>query len=157
MVQDRLRDGKRIAQLLASELTGDQSALATVVVADADPDVEATDDGAFAYRVVHVADSDALTTDDRGRPTLADSTADVDAELTEIATVSVRPDRAQVGFSTAADRAVEAATTADLDVVSTAGTAPDDTALIGITDGVDAKRVVPVFAAVVTAVSTTPA
>ncbi|MFC7042825.1 hypothetical protein [Halonotius sp. GCM10025705] len=44
MVQDRLRDGKRIAQLLASELTGDQSALATVVVADADPDVEATDE-----------------------------------------------------------------------------------------------------------------
>ena len=157
MVQDRLRDGKRIAQLLASELTGDQSALATVVVADADPDVEATDDGAFAYRVVHVADSDALTTDDRGRPTLADSTGDVDAELTEIATVSVQPDRAQVGFSTAADRAVEAATTADLDVVSTAGMAPDDTALIGITDGVDAKRVVPVFAAVVAAVSTTPA
>jgi len=157
MVQDRLRDGKRIAQLLASELTGDQSALANVVVADADPDVAPTDDGAFAYRVVHVADGDALTTDDRGRPTLADAASDVDAEMTEIATVSVQPDRARVAFSIAADRAVEAATTAELDVVSPAVDADDGTAVVSITDGVDAKRVVPVFEAVVTAVSTTQA
>lgn len=155
MVQDRLRDGKRIAQLLASELTGDHAALAHVVVADADPDVAPTDEGAFAYRVVHVADSDALTTDDRGRPTLAaDSASDVDAETTEIATVSVQPARAQVEFSVAADRAAEAATTAALDVVSTVD-ADDDTALISITDGVDAKRVISVFEAVVAAVSTT--
>lgn len=155
MVQDRLSDGKRIAQLLASELTGDQAALAYVVVADADPDVEATDDGAFAYRVVHVADSDALATDDRGRPTLAaDSSSDVDAETTEIATVFVQPERARVEFAVTPDRAVDAATGADLAVLST-GT--DDTALISITDGVDAKRAIPVFEAVVTAVSTTEA
>ena len=146
MVQDRLSDGKRIAQLLASELTGDQAALAHVVVADADPDVEPTEDGAFAYRVVHVADSDALTTDDRGRPTLAaDSAGDVDAATTEIATVSVRPDRAHVTFSVASARAVEAAADTEL---RTRSTDTADTTLL-VTDGVEAKRVLPVFEAVV--------
>jgi len=146
MVQDRLRDGKRIAQLLASELTGDQASLAHVVVADADPDVEPTEDGAFAYRVVHVADSDALTTDDRGRPTLAgDSTSDVDAETTELATVSVQPDRARVGFTLAPERAAEAAADTALRVQSTD---TGETTLL-ITDGVEAKRIVSVFEAVV--------
>ena len=146
MVEDRLRDGKRIAQLLASELTGDQATLAHVVVADADPDVEPTENGAFAYRVIHVADSDALGTDDRGRPTLAaDSPAAVDAELTEIATVSVQPDRACVAFSVAPERAAGAAADTELRVQSTD---TDDTTLL-ITDGVEAKRVVPVFDAVV--------
>jgi len=146
MVQDRLRDGKRIAQLLASELTGDQASLAHVVVADADPDVEPTEDGAFAYRVVHVADSDALTTDDRGRPTLAgDSPSDVDAETTELATVSVQPARARVGFTLAPATAAEAAADTALRVQSTD---TGETTLL-ITDGVEAKRIVSVFEAVV--------
>ena len=146
MVQDRLSDGKRIAQLLASELTGDQAALAHIVVADADPDVEPTEDGAFAYRVVHVADSDALTTDDRGRPTLAaDSAGDVDAATTEIATVSVRPDRTRVTFTLAPERAAVAA--ADT-VLRTRSTDTADTTIL-VTDGVEAKRVLPVFEAVV--------
>ena len=151
MVQDRLSDGKRIAQLLASELTGDQAALAHVVVADADPDVEPTADGAFAYRVVHVADSDALTTDDRGRPTLAaDSAGDVDAATTEIATVSVRPDRARVTFTVAPERAAVAAADTEL---RTRSTDTADTTLL-VTDGVEAKRVLPVFEAVVDELST---
>lgn len=146
MVQDRLSDGKRIAQLLASELTGDQAALAHVVVADADPDVEPTEDGAFAYRVVHVADSDALTTDDRGRPTLAaDSAGDVDAATTEIATVSVQPERAHVTFTLAPERAAVAAADTEL---RTRSTDTADTTLL-VTDGVEAKRVLPVFEAVV--------
>jgi len=146
MVQDRLRDGKRIAQLLASELTGDQASLAHVVVADADPDVEPTDDGAFAYRVVHVADSDALTTDDRGRPTLAaDSAGDVDAATTEIATVSVFPERARVTFTLTPERAAVAAADTQL---RTRSTDTADTTLL-VTDGVEAKRVLAVFEAVV--------
>lgn len=146
MVQDRLSDGKRIAQLLASELTGDQSTLANVVVADADPDVEATEDGAFAYRVVHVADSDALGTDDRGRPTLAaDSPGDINAELREIATIFVQPDRARVVFSLAPERATEAAADTELQLRST--DAADTTLLV--TDGVEAKRIVSVFDAAV--------
>jgi hypothetical protein len=149
MVQERLSDGKRIAQLLASELTGDQAALAHVVVADADPDVEPTEDGAFAYRVVHAADSDALTTDDRGRPTLAaGSAADGDAEITEIAVVSVLPERARVTFSIAPDRAAEAAADTVIEVQSTDAADTADTT-VAITDGVEAKRVLSVFEAVV--------
>jgi hypothetical protein len=150
MVQDRLSDGKRIAQLLASELTGDQATLAHVVVADADPDVEPTADGAFAYRVVHAADSDALTTDDRGRPTLAaDAAGDVDAKITEIATVSVLPERARVTVSVASDRAAAAAAETELQTLSTDAA---DTRLL-VTDGVEAKRILPVFEAVVDTLS----
>jgi len=51
MVEDRITDGKRIGQLLASELTGLQRGpLGAVSVVDADADVEPTDTGAFAYR-----------------------------------------------------------------------------------------------------------
>jgi hypothetical protein len=39
MVEERLTDGRRIAQLLASEVTGHGDALATVSVTDADPTV----------------------------------------------------------------------------------------------------------------------
>ncbi|TQQ80925.1 hypothetical protein EGH24_07145 [Halonotius terrestris] len=147
MVQDRLRDGKRIAQLLASELTGDHATLAHVVVADADPDVEPTDDGAVAYRVVHVADDDALATDDRGRPTLAaDPASEADAETTEIATVYVQPARARVEFAVAPDRAAEAAGDTELRVRPKAVEPPRT--LVFIESGVDAKRVLPVFEAV---------
>jgi hypothetical protein len=52
MVKDRIADGRRIGQLLASELTGLQRGpLTDVSVVDADRDVEPTPDGAFAYRV----------------------------------------------------------------------------------------------------------
>jgi len=52
MVEKHVTDGKRIAQLLASELTGRETdVLAETTVVDADPDVEPTEDGALAYRV----------------------------------------------------------------------------------------------------------
>ncbi|WP_136716132.1 hypothetical protein [Halorientalis salina] len=52
MVDERITDGKRIAQLLASEITGRETGvLADLSVVDADPDAEPTDDGAFAYGV----------------------------------------------------------------------------------------------------------
>jgi hypothetical protein len=52
MVQDRVADGKRIAQLLASELTGlETGPLRAVAVADADDDAMPADGGAFAYRI----------------------------------------------------------------------------------------------------------
>jgi len=52
MVEERITDGKRIAQLLASELTGlERGPLGSVSVANADPDVEPTADGALAYRI----------------------------------------------------------------------------------------------------------
>ncbi|KAA9398218.1 hypothetical protein Har1130_04830 [Haloarcula sp. CBA1130] len=52
MVKDRIADGRRIGQLLASELTGLQRGpLSDVAVVDADRDVDPTPEGAFAYRV----------------------------------------------------------------------------------------------------------
>lgn len=52
MVEDRVTDGTRIAQLLASELTGlERGPLSEVSVVDADPDVDPTVDGTFAYAV----------------------------------------------------------------------------------------------------------
>jgi len=53
MVEDRITDGKRIGQLFASELTGlERGPLGAVSVGDAEPDVEPTDGGAFAFHVV---------------------------------------------------------------------------------------------------------
>lgn len=51
MVVDSLSDGTRIAQLLASEVTGHEDAFSVLSVVDSDPDVEPTDDGALAYAV----------------------------------------------------------------------------------------------------------
>ncbi|PSP82363.1 hypothetical protein BRC83_09580 [Halobacteriales archaeon QS_1_68_17] len=52
MVDERITDGRRIAQLLASELTGlERGPLAAVTVVEADPDAEPTADGTFAYAV----------------------------------------------------------------------------------------------------------
>ncbi len=54
MVEDHVSDGKRIAELLSSELTGlDVGPLSAVSVTDADPAVEPTADGALAYRISH--------------------------------------------------------------------------------------------------------
>jgi len=52
MVRDRVTDGKRIAQLLASELTGlDVGPLGAVDVSDADPGADPSPEGTRAYRV----------------------------------------------------------------------------------------------------------
>lgn len=54
MVEDRITDGKRIAQLLSSELSGlERGPLSEVAVVDADPDAEPSSDGAFAFAVEH--------------------------------------------------------------------------------------------------------
>lgn len=52
MVEDRITDSKRIAQLLSSELSGrDHGALAEFAVVDADTDAEPSPDGTDAYGV----------------------------------------------------------------------------------------------------------
>jgi len=52
MVEDRITDGKRIAQLLASELTGLQTGpLADVELTDSDPEAIPSDSGTVAYRI----------------------------------------------------------------------------------------------------------
>lgn len=70
MVEERITDGRRIAQLLASEVEGrTDGGLGTLSVVDADRDVEATPGGARAY---DVASGDATLArvfvhDDRAR------------------------------------------------------------------------------------------
>lgn len=54
MVEDRITDGRRIAELLSSELSGLASGpLAAVSVVEADPDVTPTPAGARAYAINH--------------------------------------------------------------------------------------------------------
>jgi len=52
MVEDRITDGTRIGQLLASELTGlERGPLGSVSVVDADTDADPSPDGTPAYGV----------------------------------------------------------------------------------------------------------
>lgn len=61
MVNDRVTDATRVAQLLASELTGlEVGPLETVDVTDADPDAEPSPEGTVAYRVT--ADGESVGT-----------------------------------------------------------------------------------------------
>lgn len=63
MVEDEITDGKRIAQLLASELAGLQEGpLAAVSVEDADPDATPQPDGTVAYHVSFEGDKLATVT-----------------------------------------------------------------------------------------------
>lgn len=121
MSADRLRDGHRIAQLLASELESGATPDA-LSVTDADPEVEPTPEGALAYRVR--ADDEA------------------------IATVYVQPERARVEFSAApaavAD-AVAEGTSAGLRVRPRASKPPKT--IVFVEDGAEVKRVLPAFAA----------
>ncbi|MXR51339.1 hypothetical protein GRX03_06930 [Halovenus sp. WSH3] len=58
MVEDAITDGKRIAQLLASELTGlETGPFDRVTVTDADAEAMPSDSGTLAYRI-SVAGSD---------------------------------------------------------------------------------------------------
>lgn len=149
MVADRLRDGTRIAQLLASELTGDRNRLQQVVVVDADPDVEPTDDGAVAYRVAHVSTPDAVAVGDRGQTTVDET---VEADRTTLATVFVHPERARVVFSVYPETAAEAAQAAELSVRPKAVEPPQT--LVFVENGAEAKRIIPVFQAVVDDIET---
>jgi hypothetical protein len=98
MVEDRVTDGTRIGQLLASELSGlERGPLADVSVVDADPDVEPTDDGGFAYAIeyrdervgtVHVTPATARLTI-HGSPSLTVERDDVTVESTAAGTVLV--------------------------------------------------------------------
>jgi hypothetical protein len=52
MVERRISDGRRLGQLLASELTGlSVGVLADVSVTDADPDARPSESGTEAYRI----------------------------------------------------------------------------------------------------------
>mgnify|MGYP006976229984 CR=1 FL=1 len=90
MVTDRLTDGVRLAQLLASEVTGNESRLRGLTVVDADRDVEPAADGALAYRIAR----------ERGGSDGGDERAD------PLADVYVQPDRVRIEATAAPDAGV---------------------------------------------------
>lgn len=89
MVEEELTDGTRIGRLLASEVHGhERGGLGRLSVVEADPDVEPTEFGAFAYGV-------GFEREGGGSVRVAD--------------VYVHPDRLRVEFREAVDAAFEAA------------------------------------------------
>ncbi|MFD1598907.1 hypothetical protein [Halobellus rarus] len=120
MVEERLTSGRRIAQFLASEVTGHGDDLDALTVTDADPDVEPTPDGAFAYSI------------------------DRDGE--RVASVFVQPERVRVEFQAAADAVAEVASAEGLRVRPKAVEPPR--ALVFVEDGAQVKWLLPALRAV---------
>jgi hypothetical protein len=118
MSADRVRDGHRIAQLLASELESGASPDA-LAMTDADPEVEPTAVGALAYRV-----------------------RDADADE-EIAAVYVQPNRARVEFRVAPSTVAEAAEAAGLRVRPKAAQPPQT--IVFVEDGAQVKWILSAF------------
>ena len=121
MVEARITDGRRIAELLASELDGrEDGTLESTRVTNADRDVEPTADGSRAYDVTH------------------------DGE--RIARVFVHDDRARLEFEAGQDIAAE--TAADLELrVRPKATEPPRT-LVFVESGAAVKRATDVVQAV---------
>lgn len=128
MVDEELGDGVRIAELLASELTGrGVGAFADVTVENADLDVEPTEFGERAYDVHHGGEG--------------------------VASVFVHPDRAHVEFrardgdgeDAALDDVRDRAAALDLRVRPKATDPPR--LLVFVENGAAVKRVVDVFSA----------
>lgn len=115
MVEERLEDGRRIAQLLASEIDGrTDGVLARLSVVDADREVEPTVDGAFAYGI--------------------------EADGERLADVHVHPDRAHLEFELESAQAavVDAADREGLRVRPKAVVPPRT--LVFVEDGAQVKR-----------------
>ncbi len=91
MVTDRITDGKRIGQLLASEIHGhERGGLGELEIVDADRGVEPTESGAFAFAI--------------------------ECDGDRIAEAYVHPDRLRVEFSSAVETVAEAGTQAGIRV-----------------------------------------
>lgn len=139
MAEERLTDGVRIGQLLASEITGNEGRLRDLALDEADPDVEPTPDGALAYAVVR------------------EGTGGDSARL--VAEAYIQPDRVRLEFVAGgeesddeADRpaiAAAAASDAGLRVRPKAVRPPRTLAFVE--DGAQVKRALAAFEAVVDA------
>ncbi|WP_293032614.1 hypothetical protein [Natronococcus sp.] len=124
MVEERTTDGRRIAELLASELDGrEDGALEAVSVANADRDVEPSADGARAY--------------------------DVEAGDDRLARAFVHPDRLRLEFERGRELAAEMATELELRVRPKASTPPKT--LVFVESGAAVKRATDVVDAIVDA------
>lgn len=124
MVEDELRDGIRIAQLVSSEITGHEDApFDSLAVENADLDVEPTVDGAQAFDITH--DGNVL------------------------ASVFVHPDRAHLELRSGLEDARYAAEERGLRVRPKAVEPPR--LLVFVENGAEAKRVLGVLAAAASA------
>jgi hypothetical protein len=127
MVEEQVTDGRRIAQLFASEIRGHQrNALGYCSVVDIQ-DVDGTDTGEYAYGI-NIGDN--MSDETYGR----------------LADVFVHTHRARVEFRLCVDTAVAAAHEAGLRVRPKAAKPPGT--VVFVESGVEAKRIVPVFRAV---------
>jgi hypothetical protein len=147
VVDERVTDGRRIAQLLAAELRGhERGPLGRLAVTDV-RDVEGNDHGEFAYGVALLL---AGETADRRNPDVETREA-----VARLADVYVHGDRARVEFRLSPDAAADAGREAAADEASGLRVRPKATTpprtLLFLESGVAAKRVLPVFRAVVAA------
>jgi len=124
MVEDRITDGKRIAELLSSEVTGHANPpYDDLAVVNADPDVEPTPDGARAYDVEHAGE--------------------------RLARVFVQPDRIRLELYAGLEAAREAAADADLRTRPVASDPPR--LVVFVESGAATKRALDVLGAAATA------
>lgn len=125
MVTERVTDGRRIAELLSSELTAQSDgALSDLRVVDADTDAEASESGTFAYAIA----------------------VEEGEEPTRLAEAFVHPDRLRLEFQTELDAVSSAASATSLRV------RPKDSpprVLVFVTDGAEVKRAVAAIGATV--------
>jgi hypothetical protein len=122
MVEERLENGRRIAQLLASEIDGrTDGELDSLSIREANPEVEPTVEGAFAYGF-RVGEK---------------------SEKQRIASVYVHPDRAHIEFGTNHEAVIAAAESEGLRVRPKAVHPPKT--LVFVEDGAQVKRAVSVI------------
>ncbi|TYT61312.1 hypothetical protein [Natrialba swarupiae] len=157
MVEERITDGKRIAQLLASELEGrEDGGLERIAVTDADRDVEPTADGARAYDVSVLSRDEATTPEDDvdvGDDASGDDGDGESDETVRIARVFVHENRARLEFAVGQDIAAQTAEEGDLRVRPKA-TEPPRT-LVFVESGAAVKRATNVVQSVVARVQST--
>ncbi|MCU4744595.1 hypothetical protein [Natronoglomus mannanivorans] len=136
MVEERITDGRRIAQLLASEIDGrDDGELDRLAVTNADRDVEPTSDGAHAYDITLTQTPGQPRTDER------------------IARVFVHEAFARLAFETGSDSAVAASQDLDLRVEQDE-TAVQPLAVVSVESGAAVKRATTVVERVVRSAAT---
>lgn len=123
MVTERVTDGRRIGELLSSELTARADGpLSSLSVVDADTDAEASESGTFAYAIAHEEDE------------------------TRIAEAFVHPDRLRLEFQSELDAVSSAASEVNLRVRPT--DSPPQV-LVFLADGAAVKRALAVINTVV--------
>ncbi|NHN47263.1 hypothetical protein G9464_06580 [Halostella sp. JP-L12] len=142
MVEDSVADGRRIAELLASEVDGRvDGVLDRLAVVNPDRSVEGTPDGERAYDVERAIEG---TWEDARTRHAPDETR---GEL--LAEVYVHEDRARIEFREEQDAAAAAAGERDLRVRPKAVDPPKT--LVFVESGAEVKRAVDVVEAVVEA------